>query len=365
MAARTLLLNTLAVVGLIAPPAAWPQSCLRRNEMPVQVRNAIEAGAQQAAEQVIRGDVAALRANATPALQSSFQAVAAAVNENHSGLAGMTAQPRATYLLETGPAASGDGHFYCGVFNANGLAAGGAEFAIAGLAAGRYAIALQDLTGGRVPYSLTTIYQEIGNGWRLAGFYIHPAAAAGHDGLWFRERAREFKSKGQLHNAWLYYVTAWNLLAPVPFMDTRLLSKITSEAGGSQPHDFPVGDKPGSFAANARSYSLTEVSVYRSETNLDVVLKYSVPSTADFNATQAEARNVAAAFGAQFPELKEAFHNIWAHAVDANGGDVVGGVSLNAAAARADNVLKPTPLPSDIEAVDPALPLWLRGGAGR
>ena len=47
------------------------------------------------------------------------------------------------------------------------------------------------------------------------------------------------------------------------------------------------------------------------------------------------------------------------------GGDVVGGVSLNAAAARADNVLKPTPLPSDIESVDPALPLWLRGGAGR
>jgi hypothetical protein len=57
-----------------------------------------------------------------------------------------------------------------------------------------------------------------------------------------------------------------------------------------------------------------------------------VPSTADFNGTQADARGLATAMVAQYPELKDAFTNVWAHAVDPNGGEAVGLINLKQAA---------------------------------
>jgi hypothetical protein len=111
-------------------------------------------------------------------------------------------------------------------------------------------------------------------------------------------------------------------------MDTRLLSKITQESGTIQPKDVPVGGKAVNFTANGRTYNITDMSVLHEGNVFDLTLKYQVPSTADFNTTAADARNLATALVAQYPELKEAFNNIWAHAVDANGGDVPGLVNL-------------------------------------
>ena len=45
---------------------------------------------------------------------------------------------------------------------------------------------------------------EISDGklaWKLGGLYMKTAQAAGHDSDWFLARAREYKAKGQLHNA--------------------------------------------------------------------------------------------------------------------------------------------------------------------
>jgi Ca-activated chloride channel family protein len=352
---RSLFLAT----ALLVASAASAQTCLREPEMAPPDRSALETTAQQVFSQASRADLAALRAGSSSLLQSSFGGIAAAVNDNHTALAGANAQTRAIYLLQSG-AASSDGHFYCGVFTANGLAPGGAEFSLPGLAAGRYGIVIQDVTGSQGPYVLSTIYQESG-GWRLAGFYVHPLTAVGHDGVWFRERAREFKNKGQSHNAWLYYMTAWELLAPIAVMDTRLLGRITIEAGAALPRDFPDGNRPTTISANGRSYSVSEVNVYRGSTTLNVVLKFAVSSTADFNSTQAEAHAVASAFGAQYPELRDAFNNVWAHAIDAKGGDVVGGVSLTPESPK-PAVAAASTLPADVDASDPALPVWMRPG---
>ena len=118
-------------------------------------------------------------------------------------------------------------------------------------------------------------------------------------------------------------------------MDTRLLNKITQESGAIQPKDVPVGGKPVSYTANGKTYTITEMSVLHVNNSFDLSLKYSVPSTADFNGTQADARNLATALVAQYPELKEVFDHIWAHAVDANGGDVPGLITLKQTAASA------------------------------
>ncbi len=303
------------------------QNCSTREEMPEQVRTSVEAAARQAFDRASQGDVAGLRSDAIPSLQSNFNGIAGAVNDNKPALVGATPQIRTEFLLDTGTSPSPDGRFYCGVFGANGLPPNGAEFDIPGLPAGKYSVVIQDAVGSKGPYSLTTIFQDM-NGWKLAGFYVRPGAALGHDGLWYLQQARDYKTKGQNHNAWFYYVTSWDLLAPVTFMDTRLLSKITQESSAIQPKDVPTNGTPVTYSANGRQYSITDMSVYKAGNTFDLAVKYSVPSTADFNATQADARSLANALASQYPELKDGFSQIWAHAVDPNGNDVVGIISL-------------------------------------
>ncbi len=310
---------------------AWSQGCQTRDEIPQQTRAGLESAAQQVYLQASQGDVNALRSNAIPSLQSNFSGIAGAVNDNKASFAGATPQLRTSFLLDTGPTPNQDGTYYCGVFGATGLGANGAEFAIPGLPVGKYAIIIQDFIGSKGPFALTSIFQDM-NGWKLAGLYIRPESAMGHDGLWYLTKARDFKSKGQNHNAWFYYVTSWDLLAPVTFMDTTLLAKITQESSGIQPKDVPSGGAPAKFTANGKTYSITDMSVYPNGNNFDLSVKYSVPTAADFNATQADARNLANALVAQHPELKDIFHNIWAHAVDPNGTDVVGLVNLKPSA---------------------------------
>lgn len=312
---------------LLAGLPALAQSCQTQDEMPEQTRTALDNAAKQAFEQAVQGDVSAIRADLAPAYASAASDIAGAVTGNKPAFQGAQAQLRTSFLLDTGTTPSQQGTFYCGVFGANGMASNGAEFAIPGISPGKYAIVIQDFIGPKGPYSFTTIFQDAG-GWKLAGLRVRPESAAGHDGLWYLERAREFKSKGQNHNAWFYYLTSWHLLAPVDFMDTRLLSKITRESDAILPKDVPAGGKPVTFTANGKTYTITDMSVQHLDNNFDLSVKYSVPSTADFNATAADARSLATALVTQYPELKEIFGHIWAHAVDPNGGDVPGLITL-------------------------------------
>src|SRR5947209_5182786 len=321
------LLSVLLLLAASVPLSA--QTCQTRDEIPEQVKTAIEGAAQQVFDQASRGDVNTLRSNAIPSLQSNFNGIAGAVSDNKAAFGGARPQLRTSFLLDTGATPSPDGRFYCGIFGANGMSANGAEFDIPGLPIGKYALVIQDFVGGKGPYAFTTIFQDMG-GWKLAGFYVRPEAAVGHDGLWYLQHARDYKSKNQNHNAWLYYVKSWDLMAAVTFMDTRMLSKITQESNGVQPKDIPTGS-PVNYSAHGKSYNITEITVFPTEKTFDLSIKYSVASTADFQATVADARNLANAYVSQYPELKDAFDNVWAHAVDAGGGDVPAVVNLKPA----------------------------------
>lgn len=316
-----------ALILTAAGLPAWSQTCQTKDEIPDQAKSSLESTAQRIFEQASHGDVDTLRANSIPALQSNFGDISGAVNDNKPAFQGANSQLRTSFLLDTGATPAPDGHFYCGVFGAGGMNSGGAEFYIPGLTAGKYGIVIQDVTGSKGPYALTTVFQDL-SGWKLAGFQFRPESARGHDGIWFLEQARDYKNKGQNHNAWFYYVTSWDLMAPVKFMNTKLLSKIVEESGGVQPKDLPSGGNGVNYSANGKTYNITEISVLRTDNSFDLSIKYSVPSTADFAATAADARNLATAYVAQYPELKDAFNNIWAHAIDSSGGDVPGVVSL-------------------------------------
>jgi hypothetical protein len=73
------------------------------------------------------------------------------------------------------------------------------------------------------------------------------------------------------------------------------------------------------------------MTVMPTDGGFDLSIKYAVPSTADFNGAQTDARNLASAYAVQYPELKEVFNNIWTHAVDPGGAEVVGLVNLKPA----------------------------------
>jgi hypothetical protein len=320
----------MALILAVAAVPAWSQGCQTRDEIPPDQRASIEAAAQKAFDEASRGDSAALKADSIPSLQSNFDSIGGAVKDNQPALAGAKPQLRTSFLLDTGPTPSADGQFYCGVFGARGMGANGAEFDIPNLPVGKYGIAIQDIVGNKGPYVLTTIFQDM-SGWKVAGFRVHSVAAIGHDGFWYLERAREYKTKGQTHNAWFYYLTSWDLIAPVPFMNTVMLSKVIQESNAVQPKDVPVGGTPVAFSANGKTYNITEISPLYSGNTFDLSIKYSVPSTADFNGTQADARGLANALVAQYPELKDAFTNVWAHAVDPNGAEAVGLINLKQA----------------------------------
>lgn len=326
LAPRIFLSAAILAIGL----CGWSQSCQTRDETPADVKSAVDSASKQAYDRASAGDVSAMQANSIPSLQSNFGGIAGAVNDNKAAFAGAKPQPRTSFFIDNSTP-SADGRFYCGVFGAGGLGSNTAEFDIPGLPAGKYAIAIQDFVGNKGPYSLTTIFQDM-NGWKLAGFYVRAESALGHDGIWYLQQARQYKAKGQNHNAWFYYVTSWDLLAPVTFMDSSVLSKITQESGGIQPKDVPSGGNPVNFSANGKTYSITDMSVFHTDTTFDLSIRYTAASTADFNATQAEARGVATAFAAQHPELKDAFNNVWVHAMGPNGSDVPGLVNLKPAA---------------------------------
>jgi hypothetical protein len=324
---RHLTFKVFAASLVLAAVPAWSQTCQGHDEIDQQTRSAMETAAQQTYEQAVRGDVNSLKTNSVPSLQSNFNGIAAAVNDNKDALAGAKSQLRTDFLLDN-TNGSPDGAFYCGIYGAKGVSAGGAQFQLPGLDPGKkYAVVIQDFVGNKGPYIFTTIYEDLG-GWKIAGLQIRPAAAAGHDGLWYLKQARDYKNKGQAHNAWFYYATSWDLLAPIPVMNTKLLGAIQEESNGILPKDVPVDGKPVAFNAGGKNYTITDMTPYKTDKNFDLSVKYSVPSTADFNATQTDARNLGNALVAQYPELKDGFSNLWVHAVDQSGGDVVGLVKL-------------------------------------
>lgn len=311
----------IAVV-LVALPAL-SQSCETKDDVPDAAKTSLQNAAKQLFDRLSAGDLNALRANTLPA---EFNGISGVVNDNKAALAGGRSQVRTYFLLDTGTTPSPDGHFYCGVFGAGGMSSGSAVFDLPGLPAGKYAVIIQDVQGSKGPYAIGAIFQDAG-GWKLAGLQVRPETAIGHDGLWYLEQARGYKSRNQNHNAWFYYLTSWDLLAPVSYMDSNLLNKINRESASIQPKDVPSGS-PVTFTANGKTYNISEMTVFRTDKNFDLSVKYSVPSAADFNATQADARNLATALAAQYPELKDAFNSIWVHALDPNGADVVGLINL-------------------------------------
>jgi len=312
-------LLSLALVLLCASALGVAENCLTTGDMDATTRSAIESTARQFYGYTATGDVASLRANAIPSLQGNFGGIERGAVTNKEAFAGSQPNVYSTYLLDAtgGPATIDSAMFMCGVYNS----ADRIQFSIPNLPAAKYALVIMEANGTKGPYWLSLILQQMGSSWKLAGFYPKPRHVGANGPGWYLTRARDYRAKGELHNAYFYYVTARDLALPVSFMMTRPVEKLDGEAQPIVPKDLP-GDSPMTLAApSGKSYQIMQIFPVQVGEGMNLVIKYK--ALADVNDTRASFANnmeLIKAFSSRYPEYKEAFAGYVARATDPSTG---------------------------------------------
>jgi hypothetical protein len=320
--AFSLRLLLLAVLALTFSPFARPQTCFTSADMDEPTRSALQNVGKKYFDMVSRGDGASLKQNTIASLASDFSGIENAIKDNQPALAGATATTRPPFLLKVeGTAPLQRAEFLCGVFGPSGQTSNSAEFVIPNLAPGNYGIAIMDTNGSKGPRTVSFVLEQHGTDWKIGGFYIKNPQIKGHEGNWFADKAREFKSKGQTVNAWFYYVEARELLVPVPFMYTQTTDKLYDEMQSIKPTDLPVSGNAASLAGPGKSYMLTNIFPLPVGDDLDLVVKYQAADISDTAKTFQENTAVMKAVLTKFPQLRDGFDGIVARAVEASGRD--------------------------------------------
>ena len=306
------------VLGLLLAGSAYGQTCLTANDMDEATRNALVNTAKRYFDMAARGDSASLRQNSIASVASDFSGIESAVKDNQANFAGAQATPRPPYLLKAeGAAPLAHAEFLCGVFGAQGQTKDSAVFQLTNLPPGNYGITILDVSGTKAPYTLSFVLQQQGNDWKLGGFYAKPVQVAGHDGNWYVSRARDYKAKGQVHNAWLYFLEARELLAPVPFMSTMVTDKLYDESQSAKPPDLTPSD----LVTGGKTFKVTNLFPLAVGNDLDLVVKYQSPDVSNTTQTFQDNMTVMKGLVAKYPEFREAFGGIVARAVEPSGRD--------------------------------------------
>ncbi len=310
------------VVALLIflPSSARAQSCQTSSDLEEATRTGITAAGQRYFGMAAKGDVASLKQSAIPSLAADFAGIEATIKDHQQDLSIAQATVKSLFLLD-GSTPSPHAEFYCGVFGKTGQTSGSAVFYLDNLPAGKYGVVLLDATSPKGRMMVWIVLQQSGTDWKLGGLYLKFAQVAGHDSDWFLTRAREYKSKGQVHNAALYYAEARSLISPVSFMSTLATDKLYDEAQSAQPADMPVSGKPVDLPAGTATFKLTALFPEVVGSDLDLIVKYQATDVSNTN--QAYQSNVAVikALVTKYPEVREAFTAVVARAVDPNGRD--------------------------------------------
>jgi hypothetical protein len=308
------------LIGLAATAGA--QTCQTASDMEAPVRSALETTARRYFDMAARGDSAALRQNAIPLLAANFSAIEAAVKDNQPAFAGAQGTVRPPFLLtDDGDQPRARAEFLCGVFGSSGQTRDSAVFVLINLPPGKYAIAIVDAKGGQDPRTLTVILQQLGTDWKLAGFFARSTQVNGHDASWFAQRAREFKTKGQNRNAWLYFREAITLTTPADIMSTLATDKLYDEAQAVQPTDLPLDGNLVDLSAGGTTYKLIEIFPLGVGGDLDLVVKYQAADVSNTVQTFQTNNALIKALLAKFPEFRDAFAGVVARAVEPSGRD--------------------------------------------
>jgi hypothetical protein len=314
-------------VALLACSASigFAENCLTAADLDEATRNSLTTAALRDFSLVAKGDAASLRQSAVASLAADFSAIEARIKENRSALAGAKAIARPTFLLEAeGTAPIPRAEFFCGVFGSKGQTRDSAVFTLSNLPPGKYGVVILDALSSKGSFTVSLVLQQQSSDWKLWNLYIKGAESAGHDSDWFAARARDFQAKGQSHNAWLYYMEAISLAAPLPIMSTAPTDQLYDESQKLQPGDFPAGGKTADLSvgvAGTATYKLTALFPQSVGNALDLIVKYRATDISDTQQTNRNNVAVMKALVTKYPELREAFAGIVVRAVDSGGHD--------------------------------------------
>ena len=315
-----------AVLALLVFSASsvLAESCLTSRDMDDATRTALTTAALRYFDLIAKGDTATLQQGMIPGVASDFSSIETTVKDSETALAGSRPTVRPPFLLVAeGAATIPHAEFLCGVFGSNGQTSDSAVFSLNNLPPGKYAVVILDAPSPKSALTVSLILQQQSSDWKLDNLYIKTASSAGHDSDWFAARARGFQSKGQMHNAWLYYLEARSLASPLPLMSTAETDKLYDESQKVLPADLLAAGNPAdlSTATAAATYKLTALFPEAVGNDLDLIVKYQAADIS--NTAQAYQSNVAVmkALLKKYPELRDAFAAVVARAVDPAGHD--------------------------------------------
>jgi hypothetical protein len=302
---------------LLLTCAAFAEQCKMGSEIDAATRSSLESTAQRYYQAMATGNTADLQQNSIPDVANNFGGIQAAIQENKDNL-GTSATVRDAYQLDApGTAPIAKAEFYCGIMNSSNYVA----FAIPNLPPGNYALVTLEPQGGKNPVTVSFVLQKNGAQWKIGGLYIRASAINGHNSQWYVTQAQQYKAKGQTHNAWFYYLTAWDLAAPVSFMGTTKLDKLVDEMQTARPADVPTPQQPLELSSGGKSYKVTHLFPVPLTDGLGLVVKYQVPDVSSTNIAYADNMNVMKGLLAKYPEFREAFGSVVARATAPSGQD--------------------------------------------
>jgi hypothetical protein len=305
----------LIALSAIGAPA---QTCLTTNDMDEATRSALVATGKRFYDLAAHGDAASLRQSAITSLATNFSGIEGAVKDNQANLSAAQPEQRPPFLLKAeGNEPLARAEFLCGVFGSQGQTRDSAVFVIPNLPPGNYGIVTLEAASTQGAHTVSFVLQQQAADWKLGGFYVRLTKVAGHDGNWFADRAREFKAKGQNHNAWFYYGEARELLVPVPFMATAATDKLYDEMQTVKPADLPPAD----LTAGTKTYKITDLFPIPVGQDFDLVVRYQSADVSDTGRTFQDNAAVMKALVAKYPELRDAFAGIVVRAVEPSGRD--------------------------------------------
>jgi hypothetical protein len=304
---------------MVSPIRAHAQNCLGESDLDPATKSALETAAQRYFDMSVRADYAGLRDHAIASLASNFNGVEKALTDHRADFTGARNTMASLYVLEQpGGAATGEARFFCGIFNSPDRI----TFIVPNLPPGRFAVITQSASGGKTPVALTLVLQQERGAWKLAGYTVRANEIGGHDAQWYLTKAREYKGRQQNVAAYLYYLQAWEMAAPVSFAYTVQRDKIVDEMQSAKPAEWPTASNPLNLTAGGKTYRVTQIFADSVGSDLDLIVKYAAVSDVS-NTSAAFQDNMAVIRGVveRYPELRQAFAGVVARAVDASGRD--------------------------------------------
>jgi len=293
---------------------AHAEVCTTQAKMAPALRDGLADAALTLATAVQANDPAKVRASTIPEYASNFGGSEFLIRTTAPKITGEALKVTSVYGLDATARkdATGNAEFSCPL-NATTLET---DFSIPGLPPGNYGFAMVEATGGTQPWLLSFLLRQDGGTWKMAGFYPHARTAAGHDGLWYWNHARDAAKAKQLWAAWLLYNEAYALLRPASFVDSSHLDALQGEQRSATPPELSNGvsrDTPLVIkGATGDEFHFTGLSTERSDdgTRVNVILHMKAGTT---DAAAARVRNeaAAAAFVKAHPELRKDFQGVW------------------------------------------------------